>query len=173
MPRAVVRLFLLILQCIRRGGGCGQMSLNSDWHEPVETVSSKGSKKIAWFWQRKNEPPITDIDRQWVEDGLLWLSELFTPEVFRSLATVTPDKQYFDRDFAGTEDDADFILKTVASIMNIKPWEIQLMFFSNKPTEFSEGIRSEYTSQEKLKGSWTSKKSELVDKGFRQQGNPG
>jgi hypothetical protein len=151
-------------QCIRRKGGCGQMSLNVDWYEPVEAILPKEKEKFVWFWQRKNEPPITKADKKWVEDSLLWLSELFTPEVFRSLTTVTPDKQYFDRDFTGTEEDVDFILERLALIMNIKPWEIQLMYFSNKPTEFSEGISE--TPSEKLKGSWTSKTSELIDKGF-------
>jgi hypothetical protein len=151
-------------QCIRRRGGCGQMSLNSEWYEPIEAPDPKERKKVTWFWQRKNDPPITEADKEWVEGSLLWLAELLTPEVFRSLFTITPERQHFSRNFTGTEEDVDFILKTVALIMNIKPWEIQLMFFSNKPTEFSEGISA--TPSEKLKGSWASKDSELVDKGF-------
>ena len=149
-------------QCKRSHGGCGQMSLNADWYQPIKAPEPK--EKATWFWQRKNEPPIAKADIEWVEDALQWLSELFTPEVFRSLITITPDRRYFDRDFTGTEKDVNFILERVASIMNIKPWEIQLMFFSNKPTEFSEGISE--TPSEKLKGSWKSKKSELVDKGY-------
>jgi hypothetical protein len=148
--------------CSKRRGGCGQMSLNSDWYEPIEIPAPK--EKTNWFWQRKNEPPITETDKEWVEDSLLWLAELFTPEVFRSLVTVTPDKQYFDHDFTATEDDVDFILERLTSIMNIKPWEIQIMYFSTKPTEISEGISA--TPSEKLKGGWKSKQSELVDKGF-------
>jgi hypothetical protein len=151
-------------ECSRAKGGCGEMSLNADWYVPVETSTFNKSNKIVWFWQKKDEPPITEADKHWVEESLLWLVELFTPEVFRSLKTITPDKQYFDRHFTGTEEDADFILETLAGIMNIKPWEIQLMYFSNKPTKFSEGI-SESPSA-KLKGGWTSKESELVDKGF-------
>jgi len=151
--------------CLRSRGGCGQMSLNADWYEPVgTTVQPKEKGKFVWFWQKENQPPITITDREWAEDSLLWLAELFTPEVFRSLATVTPDKEYFDHDFIGTEEDVDFILKRLASIMSIKPWEIQLMFFSNKSTKFSEGITE--SPSKKLKGSWTFKKSELVDKGF-------
>ena len=151
-------------QCPRSKGGCGQMSLNVEWYEPVGAAAPKEKEKFVWFWQKRDEPPITEADRQWVEENLLWLAELFTPEVSRSLVTVTPDKQYFDRNFTGTEEDVDFILNKVAQIMHIKPWEIQLMFFSDRPTKYSEGISE--TPSEKLKGSWTSKKSELVDKGF-------
>ena len=92
------------------------------------------------------------------------LVELFTPEVFQSLATITPDKKYFDHHFTGNEEDADFVLKTVASIMHVKLWEIQLMYFSNNPIKFSAGITA--TPSENLKGSWQSKNSELVDNGF-------
>jgi len=150
--------------CSKRKGGCGQMSLNLDWYEEIEVITPKKSKKTFLFWPKKTEPPITEADKEWIEQRLLVLAEMFTPEFFKSLVTITPDIQYFDRNFTGTEEDVNFILETVASIMNIKPWEIQLMYFSNKPTEFSEGVSA--TPSEKLKGSWTSKDSELIDKGF-------
>ncbi len=150
--------------CSRSKGGCGEMSLNAEWYEPIETALPKEKEKFAWFWQRRNEPPITDADRHCVEENLLWLAELFTPEVSRSLVTVTPDKQYFDRNFTGTEEDADYILQQAASIMGIKPWEIQLRYFSDQPTRFGEGITA--TPSEKLKGGWSGKSSDLHDKGF-------
>jgi len=147
-------------QCL----SCHNLSPHSDWYETIESPISKQKEKFVWFWQKKTEAPITKNDRLWVEDNLLWFVESFTPEVFRSLVTITPDKQYFERNFTGKEDDADFILERVASIMKIKPWEIQLMFFSDRPTRFSEGITA--TPAEKLEGGWSSKKSDLIDKGF-------
>jgi len=140
------------------------MSLNADWYLSVSATLPKEKEKFVWFWQNKNQPPITENDRLWVEEGLLWFADLFTPEVFRAMLTITPDTQHFDRHFTGTEEDVDFILERVAGIMNIKPWEIQLMFFSDRPTRFSEGITA--TPAEKLKGGWSSKKSDLIDKGF-------
>jgi hypothetical protein len=151
-------------QCKRSSGGCGQMSPHADWYKSTNLKSQSQPKKFTWFWQSRNEPPITENDKLWVEDSLLWLNELFTPEVFRSLVTITPDKQYFERNFSGSEDDADFILQRVAELMNIKPWEITLNFFSENPTRFSEGITA--TPSEGIKGGWKPRGSELVDKGF-------
>jgi len=48
--------------------------------------------------------------------------------------------------------------------MHIDKWEIQLFFYSNKPTSFSEGITA--TPQEKLEGSWKSSSGQYVDKGL-------
>jgi hypothetical protein len=151
-------------QCMRSRGGCGYMSLNVDWYQPIAEAPPKEKEKFTWFWQKNEQPPITENDMIWVENNLLWFAELLTPEVFRSLHTITADKQYFDHDFKGTEADADFILQRVSSIMNIKPWEIQLMFFSDQPTRFTDGITA--TPSEKIKGGWSRKNSELVDNGY-------
>jgi hypothetical protein len=150
--------------CLTSRGGCGDWSLHKDWYQKDVVTIPKSNRNIFKFWQKKSEPPITENDKEWIEHSLLVLAEMFTPEFFRSLVTITPDKHYFDRNFTGTEEDVHFILETVASIMNIKPWEIQLMFFSEQPTRFSEGVSA--TPPEKLKGRWKSSDGELVDKGF-------
>ena len=145
-------------------GGCGQPSLNSDWYrEDVMSIPIE-KNRFNWFWKKEKEPPIGVTDKQWIEQSLLSLAEMVTPEYFKSLVTITPEKKYFDRDFTGIEEDVNFILQTVASLMNIKTWEIQLMFFSDIPTRFSEGILA--TPSRNLKNSWTPKTSELIDKGF-------
>lgn len=140
------------------------MSLHSEWYEQIVLPNPREKKKFSWFWQRKIELPITEEDKEWLDHDLLWLAELFTPEVFRSLVTITPDKQYFNYNFTGLEKDVDFIFQTVAGIMNIKPWEIQLMFFSDKPTKFSAGITA--TPSDGLHDRWKSKESEFIDNGF-------
>jgi hypothetical protein len=143
--------------------GCGQVSPHADWYEEVEVQKNKSSFASLFSWGNI-EPPVTPIDKKWIEASLLFLAGLFEPIYFKSLTTITPDREYFDRDFNGTENDAEFILKKIASIMNIKPWEIKLMYFSEQPGDFSEGITS--TPSEKLNESWTSKESELVNKAF-------
>jgi hypothetical protein len=137
--------------------------LNSDWYQEKVT-SVKKEKSFSWFWQKQDQSPILESDRQWLEQNLMSLAEMVTPEYFKSMVTITPEKQYFDRNFTGIDDDARFILDTVSAFMNIKPWEIQLMFFSDSPTRFSEGISA--TPSPNLKNSWTPKTSELIDKGF-------
>lgn len=149
-------------QCPRSKGGCGEMSLNADWYE--YTTKEPASLNSLLFWKKKKTLPITNGDKKWTEDSLLLLADMFEPVFFKSLVTITPDKQYFDHNFNGTEDDAEFVLEKVASIMNIKLWEIQLMFYSDEPTKFSEGIVA--TPQEKLKGGWSSQSGKYVNNGF-------
>ncbi|HVV55841.1 MAG TPA: hypothetical protein VHC47_10970 [Mucilaginibacter sp.] len=146
-----------------RNRGCGQVSNHADWYREIE-MPKTGSVASLFSLHKNDEPPVTINDKMWIEQSLLFLAELFEPVFFNSLTTITPDKEYFDRDFDGTEDDAEFILKKVSSIMSIKPWEIKLMYFSEQPGDFSEGIAN--TPSEKLKGSWTSRESELVNKAF-------
>jgi len=150
-------------QCSKRRGGCGEMSLNKDWYVEI-VVGKPKSFFTSIFSKKKDSLPITENDKKWVEQSLIYLAELSDPVYFKSLNTITPDKEYFDRDFNGTEDDAEFILEKIASIMNIKPWEITLMYFSEQPTEFSEGIAA--TPSENLEGSWKGRESELVNKSF-------
>jgi len=149
--------------CSKRRGGCGQPSPNADWYvyEPAKTKKEPAS---LFFWKNKNKLPVTDTDKQWIENALLLLSEMFGSEYFKSLITITPDNEHFDRPYTGIEEDAEFILERLTSIMHIDTWEIQLMFYSDEPTKFSEGIVA--TPQEKIKGSWKSSSGKYVDNGL-------
>ena len=149
--------------CSRRRGGCGQMSPNADWYV-FETIEPPKKPLSLLFWKNKDKLPVTDIDRQWIENGLILLEEMFGVEYFKSLVTVTPNRQYFDRQFTGTEEDAEFILERLITLMHIDAWEIELKFYSNSPTQFSEGIVA--TPQEKLKGSWKSTSGRYIDNGL-------
>jgi hypothetical protein len=150
--------------CLRSKGGCGQMSLNADWYQEIETPDKPKRIWSFLFGGSKNEPPVTEADQKWIGENLLYLSELFTPEVFKSFVTITPDVKHFNHRFTGIEEDAEFILQTVAPIMNVKPWEIQLMYFSEWPTRFQEGITA--TPSDKIHDRWNPRADELVDKGF-------
>jgi hypothetical protein len=149
--------------CLKSRGGCSQISPHEDWYEEIEVEKPK-SIFSSIFSRKRDSLPITENDKRWVEQSMLLLAELFEPVYFKSLPTITPDKEYFDRQFTGTENDAEYILKRLMSIMHIDGWEIELMFYSNKPTEFNEGIVA--TPQEKLKGSWGSTAGKYVDKGL-------
>jgi hypothetical protein len=140
------------------------LSHHEDWYAEIEVDKSKFSFKSIFSWGKQDKLPVTEIDKKWVEQSLLLLAELFEPVYFKSLVTITPEKEYFDREFTGTEEDAEFILERLSSIMHIKAWEIELEFFSESPTEISDGIIA--TPQEKLKGGWSTKPGEYVDKGL-------
>jgi len=150
--------------CSKRKGGCGQMSPNSDWYEYKIVESKPLTIKSLFFSKKETKLSITDIDKRWIETSLLVLAEMFEPYCFKSLITITPDKKYFDRSFTGTEEDAIFVFERLIAIMQVNAWEIELMFYSNRPIKFSEGIIA--TPQEKLKGSWKSSSGEYVDKGL-------
>jgi len=150
-------------QCSRSRGGCGQMSLNAEWYQRVEATTPKVKEKFTWFWQNKTDLPVTQTDKEWVENGLQLLADMLGDEYLRSLPTITPDKKYFDRQFSGTEADAEFIFKRVAELMDIDPWEITLMFYSEKPQAYSPGITE--TPSAKLKGPWKGSAGQYVDKG--------
>jgi len=143
--------------------GCGEVSPHDDWYEEIEVEKPK-SFFSSIFSKKNDNLPVTDNDKKWIEHSLIFLSDLFEPVYFKSLITITPEKKYFDRDFTGTEEDAEFIFERIISIMHIDSWEIQLMFFSNEPTGFSAGITA--TSQEKLKGSWKSSAGLYIDRGL-------
>lgn len=145
------------------------MSLNADWYVEQETPSkSKAKSSIFNFWKRKNNLPVTETDKQWIERSIVFLAEMFGPEYFKALITITPEKKHFNTYFKGTEEDAEFILERLISIMHIDSWEIRLMFYSNRPTSFSDGIVA--TPSEKLHGSWKSSSGKYVDKGLVHKG---
>lgn len=148
--------------CPRSRGGCGQMSLHNDWYVEIETSERKSSS--IFFWRNKDELPITANDKKWIEQSFGQLLDMFGEGFVRSLPTITPEKKYFDRDFKGTEADVEYLLTRVTEIMHIDAWEIQLMFYSNRPTKFTEGIVA--TPQENLKGGWKSSSGEYIDKGL-------
>jgi hypothetical protein len=116
------------------------------------------------FWSNKPKLPVTEDDKNWIEDSLLWLSNEFGQEYFKGIETITPSKKYFDYNFTGQEEDADFILEKVLDLMNIKGWDIELMFYSEQPQEFGEGLVA--TPSDNLKGNWKGSSGKYLDKGF-------
>lgn len=150
--------------CPRRRGGCGQMSPHADWYVEIEVPEKKSGLASIFSWGKKDDLPVTLNDKKWVEQSLLFLAELFEPVYFKTLGTITPEKEYFDRHFNGTDEDAEYILGRLIEMMHIDAWEIQLMFYSNQPEDFSEGMG--LTPRAGLKGSWSSTTGKYVDKGL-------
>jgi len=97
--------------CPKSRGGCGELSPHDDWYEEVEKPKNEFSFKSIFSSGKSSQPPVTANDKKWVEQSLLFLAEIFEPIYFKSLETITPDKEYFDRNFTGTEEDAEDILE--------------------------------------------------------------
>jgi len=143
------------------------VSPHDDWYTQIKKAEPAEKKGFTWFWQNKNDLPVTATDKEWIENGFQVLADMFGHDYLRALPTITPDKRYFDRHFTGTEADAEFIFKRVAELMDIDPWEIQLMFYSEQPIAYSPGITE--TPSDNLKGDRKGSVGRYVDKGLGQK----
>lgn len=144
-------------QCMRSKGGCGQMTPHADWYKPVDEI--KKNKKSAWFWQKKDDLPLSKPDRVWLEANLVWLVNLLGAEAIQLKHTIIPDEEYFQYHFTGAEQDATYVMQMVQKIIGLNEPEIKLMFFSQEPTNFSDGITA--TPSEDLSGGWNPTENDL------------
>ncbi|MEM9078221.1 MAG: hypothetical protein AAGC43_14355 [Bacteroidota bacterium] len=107
------------------------------------------------FWNRKKKKlPITEEDRIWLDDALTWVVKELGENHFMDIRTVTPTKDFFERTFDGTEEDAKFILKRTKELMNLEDARIKLSFFSDSPIEMDDG--SILTTPGDIEGKWQS-----------------
>ncbi|WP_426065381.1 hypothetical protein [Flavobacterium sp. DSP2-3-1] len=106
------------------------------------------------FWNKKQKLPVTIDDKEWIEEGLLFLRENFSAEHFDNLQTITPTKDFYNITFKGNEEDAEFILKRTMEIMIINDTEINLEFFSDQPVEMADGTI--LSTPADMNGSWKS-----------------
>lgn len=89
----------------------------------------------------KPKPTVTPEDKAWIEEAFLWFEKQYGTEYLKRLPIVEPTLEFFDRNFDGTEADAEFILARTCEFMQIKDANIHLYFFSDSPLEFTdEGI---------------------------------
>ncbi|MDQ3395292.1 MAG: hypothetical protein M3512_14435 [Bacteroidota bacterium] len=114
------------------------------------------------FWSNKPTLPVTENDKEWIEDNLLWLSEEFGKEHFQNLFTITPTKDIFDYNFQQKEEDAVYLLNSIKELMQIEGWDIELMFYSEQTQEFSEGLGT--TLSKNLKGNFKGSSGKYSEK---------
>lgn len=105
------------------------------------------------FWKKKNKLPITKADEDWTNSELQWLRNEFGEDHFQNIKTVTPTKEFYERDFDGTEEDAKYILEVTKGLMAIDT-QIELDFFSDEPTLMSDGTI--LASPADINGNWSS-----------------
>ena len=106
------------------------------------------------FWNKKKKLPITQEDKNWVDEDLKWLRNEFGVDHFMEIRTVTPTKDFYDRTFDGTEKDAEFILQRTMELMDIRDIDIKLEFFSDQPIEMGDGTM--LSTPADINGSWKS-----------------
>ncbi len=91
------------------------------------------------FWKKKPKLPITPEDQVWVEESLSFLRESLGEETLLSVTTVEPTAAFFDREFDGSETDAEFILKRCMASMQIPQGKVQLEFYSEDTQTLDDG----------------------------------
>ena len=106
------------------------------------------------FWKKKKKLPITEVDKAWVEQNIKWLSQLIGEERFNKIITVTPTKNFYNRNFDGTKKDAEYVLERTMQLMNIDDVDVKLNFFNDSPVEMSDGTI--LTSPADINGRWES-----------------
>lgn len=92
------------------------------------------------FWNKAIKPPVTEDDKEWIEEALLFLQESFGKEYFKSLETILPNREFYDIAFSGAEEDAFFVLNQTKIYMDIDDSvAIRLKFYSESPVEMADG----------------------------------
>ena len=80
-------------------------------------------------------------DQQRVEEAFLWFEAQYGKDYLKNIPIIEPTKSFFDHDFKGVEEDAEFALDKICQYMDIKGVAIELYYFVEAPMEFSdEGI---------------------------------
>ena len=106
------------------------------------------------FWKKKAKLPITEDDKLWVDESLEWLRTELGNNTFTSIKTITPTKDFYNRVFTGTEEDAEYILQRTIELMCIEVENISLDYFSDEPVELSDGTT--LTTPADSSGHWSS-----------------
>ena len=91
------------------------------------------------FWKKKPKLPITPEDQIWVEESLSFLKESLGEDCLLAVETVTPTKTFFNRDFDGSEEDAQFILGRCQELMDIPKGKVSLDFYSEEAHYLDDG----------------------------------
>lgn len=89
----------------------------------------------------KPKPTVTKEDKEWIENSFSWFEEQYDRDFLKAVKIIEPTKEFFDHEFTGTEEDAEYSLKKITEYMDIKGVNIELYYFSEAPMEFQdEGI---------------------------------
>ena len=67
-------------------------------------------------------------DKILIDEDLNWIKNEFGRDHFMEIRTVTPTKNFYERDFDGTFNDAEFILERTKELMNIQNVDMRLEF---------------------------------------------
>ncbi len=106
------------------------------------------------FWKKIYKLPITQEDKEWIDNDLAWLRAELGEEHFLGIKTITPTRYFYDRTWDGTEEDAHFILARTMELMDVEGSDVKLEFYTDSPIEMQDG--GILSSPADITGKWTS-----------------
>ncbi len=107
------------------------------------------------FWNKSPKLPVTPEDKEWIEESMIWIKQIFDADYFIGLDTILPNKNYYNCNFNGQQSDAEFVLEQTKIYMDIDREDIKLDFFSDSPVEMADGTLLS-TPSDNINGSWKS-----------------
>lgn len=93
------------------------------------------------FWKRKHKCPIKVEDKEWVDEKLAWINAKIIP--ISQQETILPTNKYFNYQFTGQEEDAQFALKRIGEFFKIMTAGITLEFYSEGSIQLDENLMTE------------------------------
>lgn len=132
------------------------MSPHEDWY-----VKKQSGILAALFKERSIKLPITEDDRIWETSTLRYFSKLIGRDDFKQLITITPEKQFFDREFDGSEEDGKYVFRRLKEILKVDIGEIDLLYYSEWPKYVVDNIRT--IPEEKLDIDWVNSLSKYIE----------
>lgn len=92
----------------------------------------------------KPKATVTSEDKVWIDEAFLWFEEQYGRDFLKNVRIIEPTKEFFDHQFTGKEEDAEYALTRCMEYMDIKSVNVELYFFTESPMVFSdEGIMIE------------------------------
>ena len=93
------------------------------------------------FWKRKQKCPINLEDKDWIVKHLNWIDKSIVK--IENQPTILPTKKFFDGEFKGEEQDAEFVLKRIGEYCKIDIDNINLDFYSEESVRLDTGLMTE------------------------------
>jgi len=75
--------------------------------------------------------PVTETDREWVDDSFLWFAKEFGTDVIKKSDTITPTPNFFPETYTATYEDVEKLVHRVCGWMKIDPGIVDLRFFAD------------------------------------------
>jgi len=76
--------------------------------------------------------PLTDKERLWIEESLLWLLKEFGTDFFLKQQLVLPEARFFPEKFTGSEECVRNLVNRICQFMDVDTNHVEVEFFSDR-----------------------------------------